>query len=111
MFSSQLPSARSSSHLGEGPLSFVLPKPDNFAKLVNDLSRVLGPSSGINSDDVDVEELKELMRQYTSDPGEWGMYALGDISRAYTRNLVDRGNGKSNLVGHRHSIAVHYFNH
>jgi len=79
-------------------MSFVLPQPDNFAKLVSDLSKVLGPSSGIDSDDVDVEELKDLMSRYNSDAGEWGQYAMGDSSRAYTRNLVDRGNGKSNLL-------------
>lgn len=69
-----------------------------FQKLVQDLSDVLGPSSGIDSDDVDPMELQKLMEEYTSNPEEWYQYALADPSRAYTRNLVDEGNGKSNLV-------------
>ncbi|KAI9727449.1 MAG: hypothetical protein M1834_008393 [Cirrosporium novae-zelandiae] len=69
-----------------------------FHKLVEDLSRKLGPCSGIDSDDVDVEELKDLMRHYDSNPAEWSKYALSDSSRGYTRNLVDEGNGKSNLI-------------
>jgi hypothetical protein len=49
---------------------------------------------------VDVDHLDRLMRDYDSDPREWSRFAMGDESRAYTRNLVDEGNGKSNLVGH-----------
>ena len=33
-----------------------------------------------------------------SNSDEWSQYALGDSSKTYTRNLVDEGNGKSNLV-------------
>ncbi|KAF9636819.1 putative cysteine dioxygenase protein [Lasiodiplodia theobromae] len=71
---------------------------DAFHTLVQDLSRVLGPSSGIDSEDVDPAELQALMERYTSSPSEWQKYALGDYSRNYTRNLVDKGNGKSNLL-------------
>jgi len=39
-----------------------------------------------------------LMKEYESKEEDWGRYALGDASRGYTRNLVDVGNGKSNLV-------------
>lgn len=72
---------------------------DGFHELVLDLSRILGPSSGINSDDVDDKELHCVMEHYLSNEKEWGKYALADGSRSYTRNLVDKGNGKSNLVG------------
>ncbi|KAF2139620.1 uncharacterized protein K452DRAFT_275050 [Aplosporella prunicola CBS 121167] len=71
---------------------------DAFHCLVQELSRVLGPSSGIDSDDVDPEQLKEIMKNYVSKSAEWERYALGDKSRNYTRNLVDKGNGKSNLL-------------
>lgn len=74
---------------------------DAFHTLVQDLSRVLGPSSGIDSEDVDPAELQALMERYTSTPSEWQKYALGDYSRNYTRNLVDKGNGKSNLYAFR----------
>jgi len=80
-----------------GPTSRFI-KPDAFHTLVEDLSRVLGPTSGINSADVDPKELQSLMEEYVSNPSEWEKYALADPSRPYTRNLVDKGNGKSNLL-------------
>ncbi|KAL2223083.1 cysteine dioxygenase [Thermoascus aurantiacus ATCC 26904] len=71
---------------------------DAFHKLVQDLSAALGPSSGLDSDDVDPLDIQRLMEKYTSNEAEWSKYALGDPSRTYTRNLVDEGNGKSNLL-------------
>lgn len=78
----------------------ALPEKENsaFEKLVQDLSAALGPSSGLDSDDVNPLDIQRLMEQYVSDSGEWGSYALSDGSRSYTRNLIDEGNGKSNLV-------------
>ncbi|CAI7584342.1 unnamed protein product [Penicillium discolor] len=69
-----------------------------FEKLVNDLSSALGPSSGLDSSDVDPMEIQLLMERYISNSDEWASYALGDASRTYTRNLIDEGNGKSNLL-------------
>ncbi|KGO44289.1 Cysteine dioxygenase type I [Penicillium expansum] len=69
-----------------------------FEKLVEDLSSALGPSSGLDSSDVDPMEIQLLMEKYVSNSDEWGSYALGDASRTYTRNLIDEGNGKSNLL-------------
>lgn len=69
-----------------------------FEKLVHDLSAALGPSSGLDSDDVNPLDIQRLMERYVSNSGEWASYALGDGSRSYTRNLIDEGNGKSNLV-------------
>jgi cysteine dioxygenase len=71
---------------------------DEFHRLVRALSDVLGPSSGISSDDVDEKDLINLMEQYTSEESQWQRYAFADRSRNYTRNLVDEGNGKSNLL-------------
>ncbi|KAK5152702.1 hypothetical protein LTS14_008236 [Recurvomyces mirabilis] len=71
---------------------------DGFQGLVNDINHILGPTSGIDSEDVDVEELKAVMRKYSGPDSDWQKYAFADLSRAYTRNLVDRGNGKSNLL-------------
>jgi len=79
--------------------SFSKPAPtEAFDRLVEDLSRTLGPSSGLDSADVDPQDLQKLMENYVSNEKEWQKYAWGDSSRAYTRNLVDRGNGKSNLL-------------
>lgn len=75
------------------------PPPDTaFEKLVHDLSAALGPSSGLDSDDVDPLDIQRLMEDYVSNSEEWAQYALGDSSRPYTRNLIDEGNGKSNLL-------------
>lgn len=71
---------------------------NRFDDLVLALKDALGPCSGLTSDDVDVKHLTRLMREYDSNPREWSKYAMGDESRGYTRNLVDEGNGKSNLV-------------
>ncbi|TAQ88286.1 hypothetical protein B7494_g3370 [Chlorociboria aeruginascens] len=72
--------------------------PDAFHRLVSGLSKILGPCSGLNSEDVDVQQLQTLMENYVSTESEWKKYAFADTSRGYTRNLVDEGNGKSNLL-------------
>ncbi|KAK4507645.1 hypothetical protein PRZ48_001380 [Zasmidium cellare] len=71
---------------------------DAFHNLVQEINDILGPSNGIDSADVDVDELKKVMLDYRSVEDEWSKYAFADHSRAYTRNLVDRGNGKANLL-------------
>ncbi|KAH0496810.1 hypothetical protein TgHK011_004155 [Trichoderma gracile] len=71
---------------------------DRFEELVLALKDVLGPSSGLTSEDVDVRTLMELMQAYDARDMHWSRYAFGDASRGYTRNLVDEGNGKSNLL-------------
>lgn len=78
------------------------PKPivemNDFEQLVLRIKETLGPSSGLTSEDVDVEDLTLLMERYNSKEGEWAEYAMADPCMAYTRNLVDEGNGKANLV-------------
>lgn len=71
---------------------------DRFEELVTALKTALGPSSGLTCDDVDVGHLATLMQEYDASDDGWHRYAMGDASRGYTRNLVDEGNGKSNLV-------------
>ncbi|KAI1105177.1 cysteine dioxygenase type I [Jackrogersella minutella] len=71
---------------------------NRFEQLVKDIKDVLGPSSGLTSDDVDVEDLTHIMERYVSDKEEWSMYAMENASMGYTRNLVDEGNGKANLL-------------
>jgi len=72
--------------------------PNGFDRLITDINTILGPSNGIDSAGVDVEELKHVMRAYDGPEVEWQKYAFADQSRAYTRNLVDNCNGKSNLL-------------
>lgn len=71
---------------------------DAFQVLVDEIKTVLGPSSGLNSEDVEVEDLTHLMERYVSKAEEWAPYALSNANMPYTRNLVDEGNGKANLV-------------
>ena len=71
---------------------------DGFHQLVCDINNILGPCNGIDSAGVDVGELKFVLRDYKSNEAEWSKYAFADYGRAYTRNLVDRGNGKCNMV-------------
>ncbi|EER45089.1 cysteine dioxygenase [Histoplasma capsulatum H143] len=71
---------------------------DALRYLVQDINKVLGPSSGLDSDDVDPMDIQKPMEDYTSNESEWERYAFGDAGRAYTRNLVDEGNGKCNLI-------------
>ncbi|CAL2034041.1 unnamed protein product [Caenorhabditis brenneri] len=46
---------------------------------------------------VDVDEVMKLMGTYKSDINEWRQFAIFDANK-YTRNLVDIGNGKYNLM-------------
>ncbi|KAK9322545.1 RmlC-like cupin domain-containing protein [Lipomyces orientalis] len=71
---------------------------DMFDELVEEIKRQLGLTSGIDSDDVDVEQLMDSMRRYKSESSHWEKYALSDLSRNYTRNGVDDMNDKANLL-------------
>uniref|UniRef100_A0A8D0HJ97 Cysteine dioxygenase n=1 Tax=Sphenodon punctatus TaxID=8508 RepID=A0A8D0HJ97_SPHPU len=61
-------------------------------------------------DKVNVAEVQALMDSYDSNPLEWMQYAKFDQYR-YTRNLVDQGNGKFNLMilcwGEGHGSSIH----
>ena len=78
---------------------------NTFEQLVLKLKDTLG-SSGLTSEDIDLERLTQLMQEYESNETEWRRYALADPGKPYTRNLVDEGNGKSNLVC-SHIVIVH----
>ncbi|KAL0281663.1 UNVERIFIED_CONTAM: hypothetical protein PYX00_002582 [Menopon gallinae] len=62
------------------------------------------------NDEVNVDHVYDLMRSYKSNPQEWRKFAKFDRYR-YTRNLVDAGNGKFNLMvlcwGEGHGSAIH----
>ncbi|KAG8179839.1 hypothetical protein JTE90_020822 [Oedothorax gibbosus] len=69
----------------------AVPKVDTLEDLVRELR------SAFDTDRVNVERVQDLMRAYKSNPREWIKYAKFDRHR-YTRNLVDEGNGKYNLM-------------
>ncbi|CAI6333054.1 unnamed protein product [Periconia digitata] len=79
-------------------MAILEPTQNPFQALVTSLSTILGPSSGIDSSDVDENELQKLMEEYVSNEDEWKQYFFPDPGMSYTRNLVDKGNGKSNLL-------------
>lgn len=62
------------------------------------------------TDHVDIDHVQDLMSSYKSNPLEWKKYAKFDRYR-YTRNLVDEGNGRFNLMvlcwGEGHGSAIH----
>ncbi|XP_012274027.1 cysteine dioxygenase type 1 [Orussus abietinus] len=63
-----------------------------------------------DTDIVNIDHVKDLMAAYRSNPLEWRKYAKFDRYR-YTRNLVDEGNGRFNLMvlcwGEGHGSAIH----
>ncbi|XP_014667228.1 PREDICTED: cysteine dioxygenase type 1-like, partial [Priapulus caudatus] len=73
----------------------------SFAKLTGKLPETLDELIAalrqvFEKNDVDVEVVEMLMNNYKSNP-EWKKYANFDPHK-YTRNLVDDGNGKYNLI-------------
>ncbi|XP_045612311.1 cysteine dioxygenase type 1 [Procambarus clarkii] len=61
-------------------------------------------------DHVNVEVVQDLLASYKSNPIEWKKFAKFDRYR-YTRNLIDEGNGKFNLMllcwGPSHTSTIH----
>jgi cysteine dioxygenase len=63
-----------------------------------------------SGESVNVDQIYALMRSYKSNPAEWRKYAVFDRNK-YTRNLVNAGNGKFNLMilcwGEGHGSSIH----
>jgi len=87
----------------EKPLKYG-PAVDSLTDLVAALHREF------ESNYVNIEMVNHLMLTYKSNPREWRKYAKFD-RYTYTRNLVDAGNGKFNLLilcwGEGHGSSVH----
>ncbi|XP_062854979.1 cysteine dioxygenase type 1 [Trichomycterus rosablanca] len=79
-------------------------KPETLDDLIQILHKIF------ESDSVNVEEVQSIMEAYESNPQEWMKFAKFDQYR-YTRNLVDEGNGKFNLMilcwGEGHGSSIH----
>ena len=65
--------------------------PKDLDELIQELRKVFA------SDKVNIDYVKTLMTLYKSNPKDWKQFAKFDPHR-YTRNLVDLGNGKFNLM-------------
>ncbi|XP_047448428.1 cysteine dioxygenase type 1 [Mugil cephalus] len=79
-------------------------KPETLDELIAILHKIF------ESDCINIEEVQDIMESYESKPQEWMKYAKFDQYR-YTRNLVDEGNGKFNLMilcwGEGHGSSIH----
>lgn len=77
---------------------------NTLTELIQELHRVF------EQDHVNIEYVNHLLLSYKSNPAEWKKFAKFDRFR-YTRNLVDAGNGKFNLMilcwGPGHGSAIH----
>ncbi|KAI8971913.1 RmlC-like cupin domain-containing protein [Mycotypha africana] len=75
-------------------------KQDGFdlKALIESIHKVLGDDKGLDSESIDAQQIIQLMEKYSSNSEDWSQYTLFDHSRAYTRNLIDDGNGKFNLM-------------
>lgn len=77
---------------------------DTLPELIQELHNVF------DQDSVNIEYVNHLLMGYKSNPSEWKKFAKFDRFR-YTRNLVDAGNGKFNLMilcwGAGHGSAIH----
>ena len=62
------------------------------------------------TDYVNIEMVNHIMLSYKSNPAEWRKFAKFDRYK-YTRNLVDAGNGRFNLIvlcwGEGHASTIH----
>lgn len=85
-------------------ISETAPQVFSLDDLIKELYRVF------EADEVNVEEVHNLMATYKSNPVEWKKFAKFDRYK-YTRNLIDEGNGKFNLMlvcwGPSHSSTIH----
>ncbi|KAM7391382.1 hypothetical protein PAMP_022077 [Pampus punctatissimus] len=79
-------------------------KPETLDDLIQILHNIF------ENDCINIEEVQNIMESYESKPQEWMKYAKFDQYR-YTRNLVDEGNGKFNLMilcwGEGHGSSIH----
>jgi hypothetical protein len=73
------------------------PIPSTLGELVQLIREELGPHGLMDTHAVNVPRLQRILSNYVSDASEWSQYAHFDKYR-YTRNLVDDGNGKYNLL-------------
>ena len=85
-------------HGGLDSTSIPIKLQDLFSQLVKDLSLSLNQSKSETFSGIDPEPIIRAMEKYTSKHDEWAKYAHGDEKHCFTRNLVDRGNDKYNLV-------------
>lgn len=72
---------------------------DGFHNLVQELSGYVDTAQSLAFSEIcDPNAVIQRMKEYRSDRSEWARYALEDGDQCFTRNMVERGLGKSNIV-------------
>ena len=72
---------------------------DGFHNLVQELSGYVDTAQSLAFSEIcDPNAVIQRMKEYRSDRSEWAKYALEDGNQCFTRNMVERGSGKSNIV-------------
>lgn len=72
---------------------------DGFHDLVQELSGYVDTAQSLAFSEIcDPNAVIQRMEEYRSDRSEWARYALEDGDQCFTRNMVERGLGKSNIV-------------
>ena len=72
---------------------------DGFHNLVQELSGYLDTAQSLAFSEIcDPNAVIHRMEGYQSDRSEWAKYAYEDENQCFTRNMVERGLGKSNIV-------------
>ncbi|KAJ2887809.1 hypothetical protein FB639_001065 [Coemansia asiatica] len=79
-------------------------------ELISSLNAAMG-NQALGDDLKTVRKVKQLMQAYTSQSQDWVQHAVYHEGTRYTRNLVDDGNGKYNLLilvwGENQSSPIH----
>lgn len=91
-------SSRSTSPLSTTSSSSSSETIESLEDLIVAIKDFLGPTSGLDSKEVDHDVLVRMMQSYQSRAADWAKYAFADPSRNYTRNFVDDTNAKSNIL-------------
>lgn len=91
-------SSRSTSPLSTTSSSSSSETIESLEDLIVAIKDFLGPTSGLDSKEVDHDVLVKMMQSYQSRAADWAKYAFADPSRNYTRNFVDDTNAKSNIL-------------
>ena len=72
---------------------------DGFHTLVHELSGYLDTAQSLAFSEIcDPNAVIQRMERYRSDRLEWAIYAHENENQCFTRNMVERGLGKSNIV-------------
>ncbi|KAJ2154804.1 hypothetical protein J3F82_000873 [Coemansia sp. RSA 637] len=73
------------------------PSIHTMSDLIAQLNTCMG-DTGLGTDPHTVRLVRQLMHSYTGTNSDWSQYAIYKPGTRYTRNLVDDGNGKYNLL-------------